>query len=267
MALAIQLTMPCGIASDPAAVAESGPTRHAGSMHPTVVLVHSPSVGPLTWTPVAARLATDPGWPAIVPSLLDVADAGPPFWPRVVELVTAAMADLPAGTPTVLIAHSNAGLFLPAVVHAAPRPVQACLFVDAGLPARVGPTPMAPPEFLDHLRGMAIDGRLPPWTDWWGEDEIAPMFPDAPTRTAVSAEQPRLPLAYYEQRVPVPAGWDDRPCGYLVFGEPYHEAAAEAARRGWPVVEVPGRHLHQIVDPETVTRRLVALVRRLLTDG
>jgi len=46
------------------------------------------------------------------PSLLEVADAGPPFWPRVVDDVTAVMSGLDAVQPVVL-AHSNAGLFLP----------------------------------------------------------------------------------------------------------------------------------------------------------
>ena len=62
-------------------------------MDAAFVLVHSPSVGPATWQPVAERL---PG-PVVVPSLLDVADSAPPFWPRVVDLVRAAVAELPAG--------------------------------------------------------------------------------------------------------------------------------------------------------------------------
>ncbi len=46
-------------------------------MQPVFVLVHSPSVGPLTWTPVADRLEAR-GQESIVPSLLDVADAAAP---------------------------------------------------------------------------------------------------------------------------------------------------------------------------------------------
>ena len=59
-------------------------------MPPVFVLVHSPSVGRLTWAPVADRLEAR-GQESIVPSLLDVADAAAPFWPRAVEDVTAAM--------------------------------------------------------------------------------------------------------------------------------------------------------------------------------
>jgi pimeloyl-ACP methyl ester carboxylesterase len=228
---------------------------------PAFVLVHSLLLGPLTWAPVAARLAAL-GAATVVPSLLDVADADPPFWPRVADRVNDAVSPLPPGQPVVVVAHSNAGLFVPVVVRAARRPVAGCVFVDASLPARVGPTPAATPERLEFLRSKAAGGRLPQWTTWWDEDDVARLFPDPQTRAAVSAEQSRLPLSYYEQRVPVPDGWDDRPCGYLLFGPPYDRVATEAGERGWDVDQVPGQHLHQLVDPDAVTARLVAMTGR-----
>lgn len=78
----------------------------------------------------------------------------------------------------------------------------------------------------------------------------------------VSAEQPRLPLSYYEQQIPVPGGWNNRPCGYLLFGPPYDRMAQEARERDWDVEQVPGRHLHQLVDPDTVAARIVAMTGR-----
>ena len=230
------------------------------------VLVHSPSVGPLTWAPVADRLRAR-GRESIVPSLLDVAGADPPFWQRIVDDVNTAMSRLEPDRPVLLVAHSNAGLFVPLLAEHAVRSVQGCVFVDAALPALADSTPVVPAELLDVLRGMERDGRLPPWTDWWDESDVAPLFPDPRTRAAVSAEQPRLPLAYYERAVPVPAGWDAVPCGYLLFGPPYDELAAEASRRGWPVDEIAGEHLHQIVDPDGVADRLLAMARRLLPDN
>ena len=59
-------------------------------MAASFVLIHSPSVGPRTWQPVAHRLA-ELGWETAVPSLLHVADDGPPFWPRVVDAVPAGL--------------------------------------------------------------------------------------------------------------------------------------------------------------------------------
>ena len=230
-------------------------------MDPAFVLVHSLLLGPSTWAPVAARL-TASGAVTVVPSLLDVADAEPPFWPRVADTVNDAVSQLPPEQPVFLVAHSNAGLYVPVIVQAAQRPIAGCLFVDAGLPSRSGSTPAASPERLAFLRVKAIEGRLPQWTTWWDEDDVALLFPDPQTRSMVSAEQPRLPLSYYEQQIPVPAGWDDRPCGFLLFCPPYDRMAQESRERGWDVDRVPGHHLHQLVDPDTVTARLVAM-----TDG
>lgn len=232
--------------------------HEAGLVDAVLVLVHSPSVGPLTWQPVAERLSAA-GHVAVVPSLLGVADAGPPFWPAVAGSVSAAVPD---DVPLVLVAHSNAGLFVPTIVEAIGGRVAGCLFVDASLPARSGPTPVAAPQLLDMLRPMAAGGRLPQWTSWFDEDDVAPMFPDPRTRQAVSGEQPRLPLSYYEQELPVPAGWETMPCGYLLFGPPYEDVAKDARDRGWDVEHVPGRHLHQIVDPDAVTARIVTTARR-----
>jgi hypothetical protein len=246
--------MCCGLAA-------GGRVIHAEAVDRAFVLVHSPSVGPLTWAPVAARLETA-GAVAIVPSLSGVADAGPPFWRSVAETVRGAIDELRPGQPVVLVAHSNAGLFLPVIVDAARRPVVGCVFVDAALPSRYGSTPVASPEMLDFLKPKATGGRLPPWTSWWDESDVAPMFPDSQTRSAVSVEQPRLPLSYYEEQVPTPDGWDDRQCGYLLFGSPYEPVAQDARERGWDVDQVPGRHLHQLVDPDTVTGRIMTM-----TDG
>ncbi|MEU4241808.1 alpha/beta hydrolase [Actinoplanes sp. NPDC026619] len=228
---------------------------------PAFVLVHSLLLGPLSWAPVAARL-TGLGVTTVVPSLVDVTGADdPPFWPRVADRVGDAIRRLPTDRSVVVVAHSNAGLLVPVIVDAAGRTVAGCLFVDASLPARDGSTPAASPERFAHLRTQVIEGRLPEWTSWWDEAEVASLFPDSLTRAAVSAEQPRVPLSYYEQRIPVPAGWDDRSCGYLLFGGPYEAMAREARDRGWHVSRCPGGHLHQLVDPGSVTDRISAMTR------
>ncbi|MYR41974.1 alpha/beta hydrolase [Streptomyces sp. SID5910] len=224
-------------------------------MRPTFVLVHSPSVGPSTWQPVAAHL-TAAGHRVLLPSLLGVVAAGPPFWPHAVRAVREHLRQVPAGDPVTLVAHSNAGLFLPAIRAGLDHPVAGSVFVDAPLPARTGATPVAAPEFLDFLRPLAVNGILPRWTDWWDEADVAPMFPDPETRRTVVEEQPTLPLSYYRQRIPVPEGWDDHPCSYLLFGPPYEEAADEARARGWRVAHLPGEHLHQTVDPAGTARFL-----------
>jgi hypothetical protein len=106
-------------------------------MEPAFVLVHSLALGPSSWAPVARALA-ESGRVAFVPSLVHIAGAEPPFWPHIAATVGDSIARSAPGTPVVLVAHSNAGLFVPAVVDVAARPVVACVFVDAALPARSG---------------------------------------------------------------------------------------------------------------------------------
>ncbi|AGL15426.1 alpha/beta hydrolase [Actinoplanes sp. N902-109] len=225
-------------------------------MTPGYVLVHSLLLGPATWAPVAARL-TAAGAVVAVPSLVDVTDPDePPFWPGVASRVAAAAPE----RPVVVVAHSNAGLMVPVIVDALGDRALGCVFVDSSLPSRVAPaTPAASPERLEFLRSLPPGDRLPQWTTWFPDDDVAQLFPDAPTQAAVTAEQPRLPISYYAQQIPVPPGWDDRPCGYLWFGPPYDRTAADARDRAWRVEHLPGRHLHQLVDPAAVAARLLAM--------
>jgi hypothetical protein len=122
---------------------------------------------------------------------------------------------------------------------------------------------VAPPELLALLRDKAPAGRLPRWTDWWDEEDVAPLFPDQATRQAVTEEQPRLPLSYYEASVPVPPRWDARPCAYLLFGPPYDLLASQARGRGWIVEQLRGAHLHQLVDPDGVARLLLVIADQM----
>jgi len=203
------------------------------------VLVHSPLLGPLSWAPVAERLD------AAVPSIVDLT---PPYWRAIARRVAAAITE-----PAILVAHSNAGLFLPVIAEAAP--VAGCLVVDGRLPGYT--------DRLHDFRRKLVrdDGLLPPWTAWWGDADLSPLFPDEKTRGAVSAEAPRLPIGYFEEQIPVPPGWDTMPCGYLRFSDAYAAEADEAGRRGWAVEHLPGEHLHQLVDPDAVAGRILAMTR------
>jgi hypothetical protein len=202
-------------------------------------LIHSPLVGPLTWGPVADRLD------AVVPSFVDLS---PPYWRSIAERAAAAITE-----PAILVAHSNAGLFVPVIAAAAP--VAGCLIVDGRLPGYAN-------RVHDSLRRMVRDdGLLPPWSEWWGDADLTPLIPDGQTRAAVCAEMPRLPMGYFEEQIPLPPGWDAKPCGYLRFSEAYAPEAEEAARRGWLVSHLPGEHLHQVVDPDAVAERIVTMTR------
>jgi hypothetical protein len=136
---------------------------------------------------------------------------------------------------------------VPALIDALCDQVRGVVFVDAATP---GAGYHAPREFLTALAGK--DGLLPPWTSWWQESDVAELFPDAEVRARVEAEQPRMPLAYYDHLPPAPDDWDRPRCAYLWFAPPYDTAADLASARGWPTTHVPGNHLHMLLDPNAV---------------
>jgi pimeloyl-ACP methyl ester carboxylesterase len=225
------------------------------------VLVHSPLVGPGTWSPVARGLERR-GRNVVVPSLLGAAGAPPRRWQHCVEAVRDAVG--PLSNRIVLVGHSGGGLLLPTIAAAVAAPLSRLIFVDSGVPATTGETPLARhPSALDHLRTLAVGGTLPPWSSWWGEDAMRDLVPDEALRAALTREMPSLPLSYFEQRVPSPVGWERVPCAYLLLSDAYRDAAAEARERGWRVEEITGaQHLHIAVAPEAVIDALI----RLTTD-
>ena len=227
------------------------------------VLLHSPLVGPSTWHPVAEELRRA-GRRAVVPSL-GVAAAAPPYWPAAVDAAGAAAGRVGAGageTDVVVVAHSNAGLLTPAVVARLGElghTVRACVLVDAALPGRAGAVALAAPDLLALLERKAEGGLLPRWTEWWDPATVAELLPEEGLRRRIIEDQPRLPLDYFRQEVPVPAGWDQRQCAYLWFGPPYDREAARAGALGWPVRRLPGGHLHALVDPVGVAGAVLEL--------
>lgn len=220
----------------------------------SLALLPSPLLGPSVWRPVA-RLLEAEGWNTVTcetsAALLSAQD------------VLAAFLDvLPADRELVLIPHSNAGAYVPALTTQ--RSVAGIVFVDAVLPPQQGRVSLASQASLAFLRGKAgADGMLPVWTDWWEEAEVAALFPDRETRDRLEQEQPRLPLSYFEDSPPVLEAWDNRPAAYLAFGETYGREREEAERRQWPVITATGRHLQLVNDPHQVVTDLVNLMNRI----
>jgi hypothetical protein len=227
---------------------------------PAYILVHSPVVGPTTWRPVADVLEAQ-GRRATIPSLQGVEDSTPPHWrwcaDRLVEAIGAE-----AG-PVVLIGHSGAGPLLPIVGTEISGDVRSYVFVDATIPERMGSTPIVPAELLEPLEALAVDGRVPKWSRWWDDEEaMRGLVPDDAIRERLEEELPSLPLTYFREAVPVPEGWPDAACGYLLFSAAYEPVAREAESRGWPTRHLPGEHLHMVVDPEAVAGAIVDLAEQ-----
>jgi hypothetical protein len=222
------------------------------------VLLPSPLLGPASWVPVADELTRRRHRVAVPRPSAPVATSA--------DVLAGYLAGAPDEPELVLVPHSNAGLYVAAL--AVERDVSAIVFADALLPSDAATTPAAAGGFRDALGPLAgADGVLPPWTSWWPEADTAELFPDAATRTAVEREQPRLPLAYFDEPIPTPPGWRSVPSAYLAFGDTYAAERATAAARGWPTQTLPGRHLHQLVDPVGVADAVLLLLAAARTGS
>lgn len=237
-----------------------GSLRWMVDANPRFVLVHSPLLGPSAWDWVARELEQR-GRSAVVPSLLGVADESCRPWHC--EAVDAASTQ--RGETVVLVAHSAAGALLPAIAGSLSEGLAALVFADAFLPPARGTARMVPAEFVDQLRALATDAVLPPWSSWFGEEVMRDLVPDGGRRTRVEHDMPRLPLSSLQREVPVPDGWDRRPCAYLLLSaQPYAPVAADARARGWPVAEIKGgKHLDLVRRPAAVAAALLDLERAM----
>ena len=222
------------------------------------VLVHSPLVGPATWSLVAEELRRR-GADVLVPSLRSDPASPQPYWEQHVRAIAEELATAPSATPLILAGHSGAGVLLPLIRQAIRRPVAAYIFVDAGLPShgRSRLDSFDDPDDVDAFRQSATGGFLPVWSN----DDLREVIPDAAVREQFVAELVPLPLAVYEEALPVPDDWPDAPCGYLRFGtNPAYTAAADhAVQAGWPYAVLDGEHFHMLVKPAAVADALLEL--------
>lgn len=165
----------------------------------------------------------------------------------------------------VLVAHSNAGFYLPALATA--NEVSAAIFVDAALPpVDASRVRLAPARVQESLAALADDGGLlPVWTGWWDAEVVESLFPSPELREAVERQQRRFLLSYFTQEIEVPPGWTSLPCAYLTFSDAYRAEADTARARGWPVSHIEGGHLEMLAQPGRVARELEHLLHRATT--
>jgi len=229
-------------------------------MEPRLLLVHSPLVGCGTWEPIAEALAGD-GYAVTVPDLGGTVTGMPPYHSRQAQVINKSA----GAQPVVLIGHSGAGPVLATAGMMLGEQARGYIFVDAGLPMP-GRSWMetVPPDLAAQLRGMADpQGWLPPWSRWWGEEEMAALLPDPVLRQRFAAECPRLPLALFEEAHPLIPGWPNAPGGYLQLSEAYDGEAARAAELGWPVRMQLSHHLALLTAPGQVAGEIRELVNCL----
>lgn len=226
-------------------------------MQAACILIHSPLVGPLSWSLVADVLRQH-GIDALTPALEDGNDAHTPLWSHHALTVARQVNNLPRDRPVMLIGHSGAGPLLPAIGEAMTQPVTAYVFVDAGIPvngkSRLALMDSEDPAFATELRAhLEVGGRFPEWRD----EDLVEVLPDASLRRGMLAELRPRALAFFEESIPVFPAWPNAPCGFLQLSAAYDVPAAQAREFGWYFRQIDAGHFHMLVDPQTVAHSLM----------
>jgi Alpha/beta hydrolase family len=230
-------------------------------MATTLILIHSPLTGPLTWQATAVCLRGD-GCRIVVPSLAGAVSEGPPYYRNLARAVADAIeAEEPSGA-VALIAHSGAGALLPAILEACRAPIACAVFADAILP-HPGASWMdtAPRPLHDKLDQMSDGGMLPSWNNWLPAEALAVLLPDVEMRRQFVGELREIPRAYLEERAPQTVGWPPARCAFLQLSAAYAREAGDAAAMGWPVRRESIDHLAMLTQPERIASALRHLLR------
>ena len=232
-------------------------------MDSLVVLVHSPLVGPFTWSMVAERLQQRKV-DVLVPKLTDRDDSNLPYWEQHTEAVKQTLADVRQDRRVALVGHSGAGPLLPSIHRAIAQPVAACLFVDASLPhpgqSTLDELAINAPDLAQELRPFLIAGGSYPN---WGAEELREILPDTFICEQLLAELHPRHLRFFEEKMPDITIWPDTPCGYVLLSEAYLGQLEQAQRVGWPSRLFHAGHFHMLVDPAAVTTGIVELLAEL----
>ena len=231
---------------------------------PVIVLVHSPLVGPYSWAPVADILRGR-GHRVLVPDLRPGTDLGPVYFEHHAALVAQAVQALGSPGPVVLVAHSGAGVLLPPIEAALGRPAAARIFVDAIFPqdGRSRLDLFGTADEAEDFRRAATNGHLPVWTD----ADLQAALPNAALRHALVAELRPLPLAVYEEKIPVASSWHPIPCGYLRLSDSYRGDMERARQAGCRTEERASSHFAILTDAGPVADRLESWIDEAMRDA
>ncbi|WP_235922196.1 alpha/beta fold hydrolase [Lentzea tibetensis] len=226
----------------------------------TVVLVHSPFLGPASMRPLADALAAQ-GWPVLLMDLqMTVNEA--PVHQRLIGAFADALEDSLVTDDIVLVGHSGAGPLLPSFADALETTVSGIVYLDSDLP-----TPgrswrdTVPAPLVTHIKSRVRAGKLPRWDLWFDTDPLAELVASDALRASLRDEVPEVSWEFLKEQRPSVA-WLG-PSGYVQLSSAYDEAALEAEARDWPVQRVGLHHLAMATDPEVVATALNAVLSKL----
>ncbi len=185
--------------------------------------------------------------------------ADAPQWQYLVDIATESVA---GRLDVVVVGHSGAGAVLPAIAERLENRLRALVFVDAIVPPAEGEH-RTPQRLLDLIDDKAVDGRLPKWLDWWQAEDITELLPSPAHRAEVRADMPELHRPFYDDSIPVPAGWTAGPCAFLKLSSAYDDEYSQAERLGWPRTSIDGTHLSIFSNPVEVLDAIEALLGKV----
>jgi hypothetical protein len=225
-----------------------------------LALVHSPLVGAGCWRGVEAALIASG---AKARTLECGSLEGPGRYAQISRRVATAAACLEA--PWVLVVHSAAGAFAPAVVERATVAPSAVLFVDAVLPHPGRSWLEAAPQTLAaRIRDLEVGGRLPPWHRWFVRSPTRALIADPVARARFEREAPTIPLAFLDEPAPHTSIPVNIPKGFLKLSAAYEHEASTAIGRSWFVGALEGHHLAMLTDPGRVTAAIREMAAAVL---
>jgi hypothetical protein len=225
---------------------------------PSFVLVHSPLVGPFTWSRVGDELRSR-RFPVAVPTLPQPPRV--PYWRLQAEAVALQVAE--AARPLVLVGHSGACPLLPGIGAAIGSGIAAYVLVDGDLPlvpgergSRLDLLRAASPPLADELEALLDAGGAFPT---WSEEELREDIPDPQVRVRMVGEVRPQPRAFWTEQLPAIPGWPDASCGYLELSPHYAAASARAQDQGWAYRHLRGGHFEMLVRPAAVADAILEL--------
>ncbi len=227
------------------------------------ILIHSPLVGPLTWSLVAVEMRQR-GLDVLVPTLEDSPSSTDPFWKQHAHSVARSVSNWRKDSPVILVAHSGAGPLLPVIRLSIPNPVEAYIFVDAGIPrndaTRLDLMKSEDPGWAKQFETDLERGETFPN---WSFDDLQEVIPDETLRRQMVTEIRPRGVSFFAEPIPVFEDWPDAPCVYIRFSPPYERAAAQARASGWPVYDLDAGHFHMLVSPIAVTDLIINSVNMI----
>jgi hypothetical protein len=228
------------------------------------ILVAGPLVRASSWEPTAEWLRAA-GCHVQVPDVL-AHHRSPPSWSawtsQLLEHTT-------RGQEPIVVGHSSASAL---VADLATRlPACGIIIVDGDVPPSRGAAFPVRPALHDFIKGLVEpDGMLPIWARWFAHDlrrmslvGLDILARDAAAFARFESGLPRMRIGWFDDAIEL-ADWDHIPAGFIQTSAIYDHAAIEAQRRGWPMTNLQGTHLHPTIHPAETANAILAMSRQLV---